>query len=163
VIWFLAFALGLASGNTHVRVLDYSHEPWPAVVAETTADFAPLLALTYERRQGECPPMRHKSRRGHKRPVAIIVCSQPQLGHLGASTWQTRRIWLNDDASAGHDGLSRHRIACHEFVHIFSRQGDNYGSDPNSCMWGYLDEPGSTDIALILAQLRHDKKQRGKR
>lgn len=46
--------------------------------------------------------------------------------------------------------LPRDPIPCHEMMHVVTYIADNYGANPDSCVWGYTEHLGSFDIQHMI-------------
>jgi hypothetical protein len=125
------------AGKRHDRrdrviVTDYTASP---VIAETVADFNRVMPrrgprLVYRAVSGQCAQ-------------PLTVCPRELDGFAGLAYIGANRIEIDPDYRESEN------VACHEFMHVLARVGDNYDSDPASCLYGQLDDPGPTDIALL--------------
>jgi hypothetical protein len=83
-------------------------------------------------------------------PEAIVLCEAPLTpAHVAKATVGLPRggAWITYNTLHPDPGEN---VACHEFMHVLAAIGDAYGSDAQSCVWGFsLNDPGLTDLRLL--------------
>lgn len=170
----IAFPASLGAGGAahhgrRIPVYDYSSAAWGTVVPDTVAALNAAMPrrvprLVYrdlpERPCEGLPPRKHE--RG------IVVCSTQRPEATGFTSYVQRRhvierarVWLGDDSldSPRRDPL---RTACHELMHAVTGIPDRTPlTNPESCVQGFLTEPGAFDIAYAQrVYARHDREER---
>jgi hypothetical protein len=147
---FIAFVLLLllpsvadsSKRNNRVHVMDYTNS---AVVAETVDNFNDIMPRGGPRLVYWGMP--------HASCENITVCVDPNLVEFAGMAYiDKKRIKINPDYR------NNENVMCHEFMHILTRVSDAYNTNPDSCVYGYLDDPGGADIALL--RERYQRKKR---
>jgi hypothetical protein len=134
-------AVDAGKKRNRVYVNDYTNS---SVVAETVDDFNRIMPkrgprLIYRSIPGLC------SR-------AITVCQRDLIEFAGFAYIYERRIEIDPDYRNDEN------VMCHEFMHVLARVPDAYDTNPDSCIYGRLDDPGGADIALL--RERYQRKKR---
>ena len=173
----LAFVLLIPTGvgaeaPPDIVVYDYtttSAPQWTPIIIATVDEFnavrpdtAPRLVYSAESGSFDCLDL--------PRPVAnlagIIICdtsrpgdfpydpNAPKEGWAGSARQlddDTTRIALNSFVPEGYflPAEDADNTVCHEMMHAYTLVADNYDSDANSCVFGDLLSPGTTDIRLM--------------
>jgi hypothetical protein len=149
-----------------VVVYDYTSAQWDGVIAQTVAGFNAMLPRTaprliYRRMDAvECVSIPWTQR-------GIIACSSSTIsyedgvargglirGTGGPHGNRHVRVELMEYVDASW----RQQAACHEFMHAITGIPDNYGANPESCVWGSLTSPGPFDADY--AKKMYGKKKR---
>jgi hypothetical protein len=143
IILLFPLAVDAGKGRNRVYVNDYTNSP---VVAETVDDFNAIMP-----KRG--PHLIYRAM-PYASCEALTVCVDQNLiefaGH--ASWWRGNgRIVLNKD-------YVEENTVCHEFMHVLTRVGDAYDTNPDSCVYGQLNDPGGADIALLREQYQRKKR-----
>jgi hypothetical protein len=130
-----------AKKRNRVYVNDYTNNP---VVAETVDDFNQIMPrrgprLIYRNMYALCSG-------------SITVCHGNFVEFAGQAYINERRIEINPAYRNSEN------VMCHEFMHILARVGDAYDTNPDSCIYGRLNDPGGADIALL--RERYQRKKR---
>jgi hypothetical protein len=138
-----------------VVVYDYTSAAWDGVIAQTVADFNAMLPkaaprFVYQRMDAAPCDGIPWTQRG------IIACSSAFVGYedgiergglirgTGGSHGNRHvRVELSERWSPPQ----RPGVACHEMMHALTGIPDNYGANPDSCVWGTLSSPGPFDAA----------------
>jgi hypothetical protein len=126
---------------TVIRVVDRTTHG--ALNREAVEDYAALgipLRYTVGNPGDGCTPQ----------PAAIVLCEAPLVpAHVAEATVGIPRsgAWITYNTAHPNPGEN---VACHEFMHVLAAVGDAYGTDPQSCVWGWdLKDPGPTDLRLL--------------
>jgi hypothetical protein len=140
-----------------VTVADYTTPEWVGVVEGMVAQFSAILGdwgprLVYQRFEvrdcGAIPAPQVASR--------TAICSAhndpPPFSGTCAIGKAHDLITLYDAAHT--QARHRRQTVCHELMHALADVPDNYGSNPDSCVYGYLDHPGGADAALLAEHVR---------
>jgi hypothetical protein len=119
-----------------VIVRDYTAS---AVVAETVTDFNRIMP-----RRGPRLVYRAMPRADCR---TLTICVDPGLIEFAGIAGRAA-IVLNA-AYVDHENT-----VCHEFMHVLARVPDAYDSNPDSCVYGQLDDPGGADIQMLREHYR---------
>lgn len=138
-----------------MTVVDNTSTSWDGIIEETVNDFNAVMP-------------KHGPRLLYVRGKVMAcgedfdICSGELVnGYLGLallSDLGKGHIQVSDTASLNSDGMEV--VACHEFMHVLTLIRDNYGANPESCVWGYRKDPGPFDIAKLKSvyDREHEKK-----
>jgi hypothetical protein len=155
-----------------VNVYDYTTtNPWTALVISTVEEFnavrppgAPRLVYVTAPGDAECLDIKNQAVWNLS---GIIVCdtlrpedfpddpNAPVEGWAGFTEQideDTTKIVLNHFVPDGYylPADVADNTVCHEMMHAYlPGLGDNYDSDVNSCLFGNLPSPGTTDVRLM--------------
>ncbi len=121
-----------AKRHHRVTVCDMVGGSWSDPVAETVNAFRTAVpSLRYT--AGTCP----------KGSIRLQIGTPP-------GAYVADRVILTSTTDL--DPIDVRRFVCHELMHVLTGIGDNYGAEPDSCVWGTLDHPGAFDIAQLQAR-----------
>jgi hypothetical protein len=145
--WLLLVLLLLVPTDTDARahrervvVLDYTGG---ATVAETVEDFNRVMPRRGPRLVYRAMPSAPCS--------AMRVCVDPGLvefaGIAGRGVIVLNAAYIEDE-----------NTVCHEFMHVLARVPDAYDSNPDSCVYGRLDDPGGADVAMLQQRYKKDRR-----
>ncbi len=128
-----------------IVIEDHTGDTWRSFIPETVEDFRALgLEVRYESGEeiacGQLPPNRDPKHR-------IVLCETASAEYGAQAFIGAGRIQFTTRASSSRGW--QENVVCHEFMHMLAEVPDNYDSDPNSCVWGRLLDPGPTDVALL--------------
>jgi hypothetical protein len=126
-----------------VQIVDHTDATWTAALLETIDDFNRVMPpsgplLRYERGAVGCAA------------DTIPVCSGDTDPWAGFTWWWTTQRYAQIEVKSPYDmPWDMERVLCHEFMHALTHIGDNYGAVADSCVWGYLSDPGRWDITYL--------------
>jgi hypothetical protein len=138
-----------------VVVYDYTSSHYDGMVAQTVADFNAMLPkaaprFIYQRMSATDCALIPWTQRG------IIACSTavasyddgiPRAGLIRGTGGSHGSRHTRVELSHVGDAAWRQNAVCHELMHAVTGIPDNYGANPESCVWGDLSHPGPFDAA----------------
>lgn len=134
-----------------VIVRDYTTGAWEGVVEAVVEDFNAVMpeggpTLRYVGMgAAPCPGWR-KHLKPRKRGKRINICDVAEMpcANCAGVVSCVGRILLTTDLAYGHAS-----VVCHEMMHALTGIPDNYGARDDSCVWGWLAQPGSFDVEVL--------------
>jgi hypothetical protein len=163
-------AMWVDAGKKHripdkrIVVEDHTSAAWDGIIAETVDDFNRVMP-----KKG--PKLVYKRGEAIACASSITVCAGDIAPYWGLAIYNTDSIGdgaiqVTDDPAI--TPALREAVACHEFMHILTGIRDNYGANPQSCVWGWRDAPGPFDIEYLddfydNPKHKHHKKHGGRR